>query len=73
MVPNGYLEARGKRIYEKYLKSKISCQTPFKSLKEKHLKIKNFLHNCDLYNVLNRIDRIWLHDLFASTANNERH
>jgi hypothetical protein len=26
----GYSEARGTLIYEKSLKSKISCQTPFK-------------------------------------------
>jgi hypothetical protein len=29
--PNGILGARGTLIYEKKLKSKISCQTPFKS------------------------------------------
>jgi hypothetical protein len=28
--PIGYSEARGTLIYEKKLKSKISCQTPFK-------------------------------------------
>ncbi len=33
----GYLEARGLLTYEKNLKSKFSCQTPFKE--------KNF--NCD--------------------------
>ncbi len=30
MIPLRYSEARGKLIYEKNLKSKISCQTPFK-------------------------------------------
>ncbi len=29
----GYSEARGTLIYEKNLKSKISCQTPFKMLR----------------------------------------
>jgi hypothetical protein len=31
MVLLGYSEARGTLIYEKNLKPKISCQTPFKS------------------------------------------
>jgi hypothetical protein len=30
MIPMRYSEARGTLIYEKNLKSKISCQTPFK-------------------------------------------
>ncbi len=30
MVPMGYSGARGTLIYEKNLKSEISCQTPFK-------------------------------------------
>jgi hypothetical protein len=30
MIPMRYSEARGTLIYEKKLKSKISCQTPFK-------------------------------------------
>jgi hypothetical protein len=30
----GYSEARGTLIYEKNLKAKISCQTPFKMLLE---------------------------------------
>ena len=29
-IPIGYPEAQGTVIYEKNLKSKISCQTPFK-------------------------------------------
>ena len=32
MIPLRYSEARGTLIYEKNLKSKISCQTPFKAL-----------------------------------------
>jgi hypothetical protein len=32
MIPIGYSEARGTLIYEKKLKSKISCQTPFKGM-----------------------------------------
>ncbi len=31
MIPMRYSEARGTLIYEKNLKSKISCQTPFKA------------------------------------------
>jgi hypothetical protein len=30
MIPMRYSEARGTLIYEKNLKSKISCRTPFK-------------------------------------------
>jgi hypothetical protein len=30
MILMGYSEAQGTLIYEKNLKSKISCQTPFK-------------------------------------------
>ncbi len=33
-IPMRYSEARGTLIYEKNLKSKISCQTPFKPAKE---------------------------------------
>ncbi len=33
----GYSGARGTRIYEKNLKSKISCQTPFKGKVEQKL------------------------------------
>jgi hypothetical protein len=32
MIPMRYSEARGTLIYEKNLKSKISCQTPFKDV-----------------------------------------
>jgi hypothetical protein len=32
MIPMRYSEARGTLIYEKNLKSKISCQTPFHML-----------------------------------------
>ncbi len=32
MVPMGYSGARGTLIYEKNLKAKILCQTPFKGL-----------------------------------------
>ncbi len=34
MVLMGYLGARGTLIYEKNLKSKISCQTPFKEIQQ---------------------------------------
>jgi hypothetical protein len=33
MIPMRYSEARGTLIYEKNLKSKISCQTPFNQQK----------------------------------------
>jgi hypothetical protein len=35
MIPVRYSEARGTLIYEKNLKSKISCQTPFKEPKNR--------------------------------------
>ncbi len=41
MVLMGYSGVRGKLIYEKNLKLKISCQTPFKDIR-----LTRFLHHC---------------------------
>ena len=38
MAPTEYLEAWGTLIHEKNLKSKISCQTPFKGSLTRDLK-----------------------------------
>jgi hypothetical protein len=41
-----YSGARGTLIYEKNLKSKISCQTPFNTLKIPSLSKHEFCSNC---------------------------
>ena len=55
MIPMRYSEAWGTLIYEKNLKSKISCQTPFKVLQKCHNAKSVFLAVSASFHWLNNV------------------